>query len=119
MTPNEVFQQLVQKLYSCQLHFHLSETPFSAQILIRKKFLDNRLAASSADTTFPNAEISNLTNQISELQNKVRDASEVNDILEKKLGEAEAHALKNYEEKKVEIDILKNSVKKVKSRLKT
>ena len=42
----------------------------------------------------------------------MRDASEVNDTLEKKLGEAEAHALKNYEEKKVEIDILKTQLKK-------
>ena len=63
---------------------------------------------------FADAEISNLKNQISELQNKVKDAGEVIDILEKKLGEAEAeaHALKNYEEKKVEIDILKTQLKK-------
>ena len=95
MTPSEVFQQLVQKLYSSHLHFHLSETPFSAQILIRKKFLDDRLPSPSTSTgsALSNEDVSNLTNQISELKEKVKDSSKVINILEKKLGEAEALAL--------------------------
>ena len=42
----------------------------------------------------------------------MKDSSKVINILEKKLGEAEALALKTYEDKKIEIDTLKNSVKK-------
>ena len=35
-TASESFQQLLTKLYDSQPHFCLTETPFSAQILIRK-----------------------------------------------------------------------------------
>ena len=88
MTPTEVFQQLVQKLYSSRLYFHLSETPFSEQILIRKKFLNARPSTEQTE------DVSNFTNQILELQEKMKDFSDVIDILEKKLGDAEALALK-------------------------
>ena len=106
MTANEVFQQLVQKLYSSHLHFLLSETPFSAQIMIRKKFLNDRIIPS-----FTESSEEKYNNQILELQKKVQDSSEIVNILEKKLGEAEAKALKTYEEKKLEIETLKNSLK--------
>ena len=113
MAANEMFQQLVQKLYSSQLHFHITETPFSAQILIRKRFLKDRsIQQSSTSSNFSNEKISNLENQILELQTKVKDSSAINDILEKKLGEAEAKAVKIYEEKKIEAETLKSSVKK-------
>ena len=109
MTANEVFQQLVQKLYSSHLHFLLTETPFSAQILIRKKFLNDRTIPSSSASILQSEE--NCNNQILELQKKVQDSSEIVDILQKKLGETEAKALKSYEEKKIEIETLKNSLK--------
>ena len=99
MTANEVFQQLVQKLYSSHLHFLLSETPFSAQILIRKKFLNDRTTPSSSASILQSEE--NYNNQIIELQKKVQDSSEIINILERKLGEAEAKALRLYEEKKI------------------
>ena len=114
MTPNEVFQQLVQKLYSTHLHFHLSKTPYSAQILIRKKFLNDKQDPLSTSTasTFSNEEVCTLNVKISELQKKVQDYSEVIDILENKLSEAESQVLKNYEQKKIEIKTFKNSIEK-------
>ena len=39
VSAHEVYQDLVQKLRHSHLHFVLSETPYSAQILLRKRFL--------------------------------------------------------------------------------
>ena len=107
-TANEKFQRLVQTLYESHLHFYLQETPFSAQIHIRKKFLKN-------DRAIPSSTVcSNETaqNQIMELQKKIENFSQIINILECKLEKAESKALKAYDEKKTEIDILKNSIKK-------
>ena len=109
MAANEIYQQ---KLYSSQLYFHLTETPFSAQILTRKRFLKDGSIQSSATSNLSNAKIINLKNPILELQTKVKNSNDIDDILEKKLGEAEAKAVKIYEEKKIEVAKIKNSVKK-------
>ena len=109
---HEIFQQLVQKLYSSNLHFHLSETPFSAQILIRKKFLVDKSGVSSSALNCRNEEISDLKCKIVELEKQVESSSDTNKILEKKLGQAEIQALKAYEEQKTRIDALKNNIKK-------
>jgi len=69
MTAHEMFQQLVQKLYSSHLHFHLTETPFSAQILVRKKFLKD---GTSTALNFQNEEIGHLNDKIVELQKQVK-----------------------------------------------
>ena len=87
MTANEMYQQLLQNLYSSQLHFHLTDTPFSAQILIRKNW-------SIQSSNVPTEKIINLKNQILELQTKVKNSSDINDILEKKLEETEAKTVK-------------------------
>ena len=39
VSPQEVYQDLVHQLRHSHLHFVLSETPYSAQILLRKGFL--------------------------------------------------------------------------------
>ena len=49
--------------------------------------------------------------QIHELQKKEEKSSEIIEILENKLAAAEAQALKAFEEKKIEINALKNAVK--------
>ena len=110
MAANTTFQQLVQKLYHSNLHFHLSETPFSAQILIRKRFLKDTIGPSS--TFEEDDESSKLKDQILELRKQVKNSSDVINSLENKLSEAEAQAKKSYEEKKIEIEAFKNSVKK-------
>ena len=47
-------------------------------------------------------EITNLNNQILELQKKVEIFSDTIDILEKKLDETESKAMKTYQEKEIE-----------------
>ena len=111
----EAFQQLVQKLYESKLHFCLTETPFSAQISIRKKYLKPRNSPSASVT--PKDEISDLKTQNLELQEKVKNTGEIIDILKNKLEDAEVQAIKVFEERKTEIDILKNSLKKSESEL--
>ena len=106
-----MFQQLVQKLHSSHLHFHLSETPFSAQILIRKKFIKDMMVPSITASDSQSKEITNLNNQILELQKKVEIFSDTIDILEKKLDEAESKAMKTYQEKEIESETLRNSLK--------
>ena len=110
MAANATFQQLVHKLYSSNLHFHLSETPFSAQILIRKRFLRDKGGPSSFLSV--SEDVSKLNEQVLDLQKQVKKSRDNNDILENKLVEAEACAKKAYEEKKTEVEALKNSVKK-------
>ena len=56
-------------------------------------------------------EITNLNNQILELQKKVEIFSDTIDILEKKLDETESKAMKTYQEKEIESETLRNSLK--------
>ena len=63
-------------------------------------------------STIQTEEISNLNDKILELQKQVKSFSDLNDNLKNKLGDAEALAKKAHEEKKIEIEALKNSVKK-------
>ena len=108
ITANEMFRQLVQTLYSSNLHFHLSETPFSAQILIRKKFLNDRMAPSS--TSFL-SQTETAQNQVLELQKNIENYSETINRLELKLEHAESKASKAYDDKKIEVEVLKSSLK--------
>ena len=102
-TANEMFQRLVQALYDSHLHFYLSETPFSAQICIQKKFLKDRPTSNASSTGF-NSLDETASNQIMELQKKVKSSEEIINILECKLEEAESKVLKAYNDKKIEID---------------
>ena len=108
-TANEIFRQLVQTLYSSNLHFHLSETPFSAQILIRKKFLKDRITDPSSTSSFSQTETAQ--NQIRELQKNNEISSNTINRLEQKLEHAESKASKAFDEKKIVIETLKSSLK--------
>ena len=108
LTAIESFQLLVQKLYESQLNFYMSETPYSAQILIRKKYQKTMISSPSSE----NDKIRYLETQVLELQEKVRNFSEIIDTLETKLDQAEARAVKVFEEKKTEIAVWKNTLKK-------
>ena len=108
LTAIESFQLLVQKLYESQLNFYMSETPYSAQILIRKKFQKTTISSPSSE----NEKIRHLETQVVELQEKVRNYSEIIDSLETKVGQAEEKASKVFEEKKTEIAVLKKHLKK-------
>ena len=89
MSVNKTFPELVQKLYESDLHFLMSETPFSAQIMIRKKFLKHRTGprppATDTAADIANSEvIDSLKNKIIQLENNIKESSEVNDILKNK-----------------------------------
>ena len=120
MSGNKNFRELVQKLYESDLHFLMSETPFSAQILIRKKLLKNSkndssssaTATTAATSTSESGVIDSLKDQIIQLKRNIEESSEVKNVLENKLAQAEAHALKVYEENKTEVETLKMTLKK-------
>ena len=112
MAVDKVFQHLIQKLYESGLHFYLSETPFSAQISIRKKMLKDRAVSSLTVATSEDEEIIRLKDQIIKFHKEVENSNEVINILENKVAHAEAKAFKAYEEKKMEVETLKNTLKK-------
>ena len=117
-TANEIYYLLIQKLQQSQLNFHLTETPYSAQILIRKRFLKDKTCPISlffpAETKCQNDEIKKTADDsvIIELQKTVQNSNEIIDLLENKVARAEAQALKLFEEKKTDISSLKNALKK-------
>ena len=111
LSASETYQQLIKKLHGSHLHFCLSETPFSAQICIRKRFLKGEIGPSS-DFYHDEAISKNVgLSDIKELQKNEDKSSEIIELLETKLAAAEAQALKAFEEKKTEIDALKNALK--------
>lgn len=112
MAVHKIFQHLIEKLYQSGLHFHLSETPFSAQILIRKKLLKDRTGSPFSDNCTQDEKLASLKNKISELQKNVEESNEIIDTLENKVDKAEATALKVYEEKTIEVETLKNALNK-------
>ena len=111
---SETFQQLVMKLYQSQLNFHLTETPYSAQIIIRKSFLKDKIGPSPwfSPTSVQNEEVETLHTQVIDLQKTVESSNRMIEILESKLAKAETEALKTLEIKATEISVLKSSLKK-------
>ena len=108
------FQHLILKLYQSQLHFCLTETPYSAQIVIRKRYLKDQSGPSvqfSSDKNAENDEIEDLNVEVSELKKTVESSSKIIEILENKVAKAETQALKAFEEKKTEILALKSLLK--------
>ena len=122
MSASETYQQLVKKLYQSQLHFCLTETPFSAQIVIRKRFLKDQTGPSllfSSSNNIQSDEVDNLNMQVIELEKAVQNSKETIEILENKVANAETGALKAFEVKKTEIAALKSSLKKSEDVIKT
>ena len=116
------FHHLVLKLYQSQLHFCLTETPYSAQIVIRKRYIKDQSGPSlqfSSDKNAENDEIQELNVQVSELKKTVENSNKIIEILENKVAKAETQALKAFEEKKTGILALKKSLKKSEDEMKT
>ena len=113
-TASETFQQLVQKLYHSHLNFYLTETPYSAQIVIRKRFLKdtNGPSPSFSPTSIQTEEVDRLHNQVLDLQKTAERLNKTIESLESKKAQAEAQAVKTHEIKTTEISVLKNSYKK-------
>ena len=72
ISASETFQQLAKCLYNSNLHFVVTETPYSAQIVIRKIFLSGKTGPAS--DFFPDAR-----------QNKSCDLILVNEELQEKV----------------------------------
>ena len=112
---------LLNQLRLSNLHFFISETPYSAQIMLRKRFLKEATGPSesvkiSSNSTFTQEcqetkENHCLRNQIKQLESNMKTSKETIDILEEKVTKAEAAALKSYEEKNTELAMLRNLVK--------
>ena len=115
-TASEIFQLLVQKLRQAELNFHLTETPYSAQILIRKRFLKDKTCPSplffSDENKFHNKEDTGDESRVEELQKTVEKSNEMIDSLESRVAQAEMQTFKVFEGKKTEISLIKNSLKK-------
>ena len=97
MSASETYQQLVKKLYQSQLHFCLTETPFSAQIVIRKRFLKDQTGPSllfSSNNNIQSDEVDNLNIQVIKLEKTVQNSNETIEILENKVANAETRASK-------------------------
>ena len=108
LSASETYQQLIKKLHGSHLHFYLSETPFSAQICIRKRFLKGETGPA---TDFYHDDVISMNVGLSDIKKNYEKSREIIDTLETKLAAAEAQALKTFEEKKTEINALKNALK--------
>ena len=114
ISANETYQHLVKILYDSNLHFVVTETPYSAQIVIRKRFLKNKSGPSSNFLSERNTrqdDISDFILKNQEIQKNSEDSREIIEVLENKLAGAEVDAMNAHEEKKKETSILKNSLK--------
>ena len=105
---SETYQHLIKKLHGSNLHFLLTETPFSAQILIRKRFLKGEL---SPKTDFYSHEASSRNNVGDYERNQIQELQETIESLEHKLAGAEAQSMKAFEEKMIEVNALKKALK--------
>ena len=105
---SETYQHLIKKLHGSNLHFLLTETPFSAQILIRKRFLKGEL---SPKTDFYSHEASSGNNVGDYERKQIQELQETIESLEQKLAGAEAQSMKAFEEKMIEINALKKALK--------
>ena len=115
MLASTTFYKILDLIKSSNLNFQLSLSPFSAQISLKKSLVKDRsgmflLPPSVFQTiNFVNAApnpiaICPQNDDVTKLNNEIKE-------LQKKLGQAEAQALKAFEQKKTDIEALKNSMK--------
>ena len=129
---HDVCQQLLYQLRMSNLHFDVSETPHSVQIMLRKRFLKDSkgpatffLSISALQdyenlehqTHLLNSEVSKLKEENEKLQSQNKSSSEIVKILEEKLAKVEAAAFKSYEDKNLETNTLKDSLRNFKTEL--
>ena len=132
VSAHDVCHQLLYQLRMFNLHFAISETPHSVQIMMRKRFLrDSKGPATfflkiSALQDYEilehqnhllNTEISKLKEENEMLQSQNKSSSETVEILEEKLAKVEAAAFKTYEDKNRETHTLKYSLRNLKNEL--
>ena len=134
ISAHDVCHQLLYQLRLSNLHFALSETPHSVQIMLRKRFLkDSNGPATKTSEHFSLQDYENLKHQnsllisenkefkeqIEELQVLTTSSKETVDILEEKISKVEASALKSFEARNIETSTLKSNLKNLKIELET
>ena len=131
MDAHNVFSQLLQELRFSNLHFILTETPYSAQIMLRKRFLkgsEGTAAPTSlqrplkqecdefnAQNNLLKSENAQLQVEMQVLQDSVKSMKETIVILENKTAKAEDSAMKLFEDKNHETIHIKNTLKNLQS----
>ena len=127
MGAHTVCQQVLNQLKLSNLNFIISETPYSAQIMLRKRFLReaNGPSASfcSADQEV-NEKLSTVNRENIILKEKIKtlelaqtlDRETIKD-LKNKVAKAEANGQKQFEKNKLETTLLKTSNKNLKNDL--
>ena len=131
MAANEVLSDILNNIQDSNLNFNLNLTPYSAYITIRKSFVKNIAApALKTSPTGPVISVSEgslqercklieknnqLLEQVDALTAANHKSEDTIKVLEEKISKVEEAALRAFEEKKQEIVILKNSIKKQES----
>ena len=115
-----VCQLILNQLRSSNLNFIVSETPYSAQIMLRKRFVKEASGPAWAKAPkdlyeTPNNMVDDQSELIKTLEQNNQSLSESNSLLENRLAMAVASAYKAFNEKADEIAILKNNMKTNKS----
>ena len=117
-----VFQLILNQLRSSNLNFIVSETPYSAQIMIRKRFVKEASGPAWARAPkdlyeTPNNIVDDQSEIIQILEQNNQSLSESKRLLENRLAMAEASAYKTFNENADEIAILKKNIKTHKSEM--
>jgi hypothetical protein len=111
------------------LHFASSETPHSAQIIMRKRVLKGCTGPSSSSLDYSLGDLKKLEEQnhlletdnielkeqLGNLQNLAKTSKKTIEILEQKIEKVGASALKSFEARNQETSILKDALKSVKT----
>ena len=126
----DVCHQLLYQVRLSNLHFALSETPYSVQIVIRKRFLKDSNGPSKVlssnlkdferlkeEKNLVSEENDVLKDEIEALNKASCDMKETIQILEQKITKIEAAALKSFEDRSLEMLNLKNALKNLKTEL--
>ena len=125
VSAQEVCHQLLYQLRQSNLNFQVSETPYSAQILLRKRFLEESLGPApyfNLPSTQNNHDLEDqldtfaeentvLLNRLADLEQTRKSERDTVKILEEKVAKVEAAALKSFEKSALEISTLKNANK--------
>jgi hypothetical protein len=132
VSAHDVCHQLLYQLRMSNLHFAISETPHSVQIMLRKRFLKDSKGPATVflgisalqdyedhehQNHLLNSEVSKLKEENEKLQSQNKSSSEIVENLEDKLANVEAAAIKSYEVKNLETNTLKDSLRNLKTEL--
>ena len=125
-TANDVCHRLFYMLRVSNLNFVISETPYSAQISLRKRFVKDKTGPASPNFLLGHEdehvqtlqqiehtreENRGLLEQLKKLETSYKNSQETVHILENKVAKAESNALRAFKDNSEQILVFKNLVK--------